>query len=177
MGDSLEFVFDLFMLTMWKAFSKFTCFLGGLRFWLLAVLWSLPKYVGLRSVVITSSKSADGFKSFNRGFLNLSNFAFCEAAPSRIVKTAWIVGLRTAGVGEASLASYVTARAPARFGLIFKVCYCPSSNPNSILAGRDALFGLCYSPSSCPSFAASRYSTLFFADSCFNFAAKLTLWI
>jgi hypothetical protein len=114
----LEFVFDLFMLTMWKAFSKFTCFLGGLRLWPLAVLWSL----GLRSVVITSSKSADGFKSFNRGFLNLSNFVFCEAAPSRIVKTAWIVGLRTGGVGVASLACYVTACAAARFGLIFKVC-------------------------------------------------------
>lgn len=129
-------------------------------------------------MVITSSKSADGFKSFNRGFLNLSNFVFCEAAPSRIVNTAWIVGLRTGGVGgslriKASLVCYVTACAAATR---FKVYYSSSFNPNSSLSGlpRSSLFDLCYSLSYRPSFAASCYPSLFFADSCFNFAAKLT---
>jgi hypothetical protein len=135
---------------MWKAFSKFTCFFGGLRFWPLTALWSL----GLRSVVMTSSKSADGFKSFNRGFLNLSNFVFCETAPSRIVKTAWIVGLRTRGVGGASLVCYVSACAAAER---CKVGYVPSSNPKSSLSGlaRSTLFDFCYSLSYRLAFAAS----------------------
>jgi hypothetical protein len=167
----LEFVFDLFaMPTMWKAFSKFTCFFGGLRF----RPWIERCSLALRSLGITSSKSADGFKSFNRGFLDLSNFAFWEAAPSRIVNTAWIVGLRAGetsyGVGGASLMCFGTligtaCAATARC----KVCYVARSNPTS------RFFDLCYSPSFCRSFAAARYPSLFCADSCFNFAAKLTL--
>ena len=163
----MEFVFDLFaMLTMWKAFSKFTCFFGGLRF----RPWVERCSLALRSLGITSSKSADGFKSFNRGFLDLSNFAFWEAAPSRIVNTAWIVGLRTGGVGGASLMCFGTAcPAAARC----KVCYVARSNPTSTRVSR--FFALCYSPPFCRSFAAARYPSFFCADSCFNFAAKLTL--
>ena len=170
----MEFVFDLFaMLTMWKAFSKFTCFFGGLLTAYGFRPWIERCSLALRSLGITSSKSADGFKSFNRGFLDLSNFAFWEAAPSRIVNTAWIVGLRTGGVGGASLMCFGTAcPAAARC----KVCYVARSNPLANPTSRFFEWGdLCYAPSFCRSFAAARCPSLFWADSCFNFAAKLTL--